>query len=109
MDDDFEAYLVQEFRTPTDRPGRWEMARAVENQLRRRAAIRSAALSAATLVGVGLAAAVMAAVGAFGPMDEFAREAAAQAAVMAGRPLALTILGLLLLGVTVGGMATRDL
>ena len=37
MDDAaFEAELVQAFRTPTDRPGRWEIAAAVEQRAGRR-------------------------------------------------------------------------
>ncbi|HEY8574207.1 hypothetical protein [Phenylobacterium sp.] len=109
MDDAFEAELVQAFQTPTGRPGRWEIAAAVEHRLQREAARRRAALGAATLLGVAIAAAGLAFAGAVGPLDEAARLAATQAHQLVERPLLMLLLGLSLLGAAAGGVAARDL
>lgn len=107
--DEFEAALVEAFRTPTDRSGRWAVAAAVEQEIRRRAAMRRMALTAATLLGVGIAAALMTFAGALGPIDQLAQEAAMQAQAIALKPLALALVGFCLLTVAVGGVAARDL
>ena len=109
MDDAaFEAELVQAFRTPTDRPGRWEIAAAVEQRIRADAAARRTALTVATVVGVAIAAAGMAFAGTLGPLDETSRLVAA-AQELLQRPLLMTLLGLALLGAAMGGVAARDL
>jgi hypothetical protein len=110
MDDAaFEAELVQAFRTPTDRTGRWEIAAAVDHRIRREAAARRTALTAAALVGVAIAAAGLTFAGAFGPLDEALQLAADEAAALVRQPIAMTILGLVLLAAALGGVATRDL
>ena len=106
--DDFEAELVQAFRTPTERSGRWEIAAAVELKLRERERARRLALTVASLAGVGIAAALMAASGALGPLDDTAW-LIEQGRALIERPILLTLVGLALLAATVGGIAARDL
>ncbi len=106
--DDFDDELVQAFRTPTDRPGRWEIAAAVEQRLRRRVEARRIALTAASLLGVGIAAAGMALAGALGPLDD-TMWVIEQARTLVERPMALTLLGLALLVAALGGVAAREL